>query len=62
MKNNVNSISGDRKLIKGSRRTYTMLLVVFNSMWMTLYTMLDPEESCKTNLVPHGKRSYGCIL
>ena len=62
MTNNVNTISGDRNLIKGSRITYTMSLVVFDSMWMTLYTMLDPEESCKTNLVPHGKRSYGCTL
>ena len=62
MTNNVNTISGDRNLIKGSRRAYTMSLVVFDSMWMTLYMMLDPEESCKTNLVPWGKRSYGCTL
>ena len=43
MTNNVNVISGDRNLIKGSRRAYTMSLVVFDSMWMTLYTMLDPK-------------------
>ena len=29
---------------------------------MTLYMMIDPEESCKTNLVLWGKRSYGCTL
>ena len=59
MVNNVNTISGDENLIKGSRRAYTRSLVVFDSMWMTLYTILDPEESCMTNLVPQGKRSYG---
>ena len=32
MTNNVNAIPSDRNLIKGSRRAYTMLLVVFNSM------------------------------
>ena len=58
MTNNVNSISGERKLIKGSRRAYIMSLVVFDSMWMILYTILDPEESCKTNLVPWGKQWY----
>ena len=52
MTDNVNTISGDRNLIKGSRITYTMSLVVFDSMWMTLYGMIDPEESYKTNLVP----------
>ena len=62
MINNVNNISGDRNLIKGSKRAYTMSLVVFDSMWMTLYMMIDPEESFKTNLVPWGKRSYGCTL
>ena len=62
MTNNVNTISGDRNLIKGSRRAYTMSLVVLDSMLMTLYTMIDPKESCKTNLVPRGKRSYGCTL
>ena len=62
MTNNVNTISGDRNLIKGSRRAYTMSLVVFDSMWMTLDMMIDPEESCKTNLVLWGKRSYGCTL
>ena len=62
MTNNVNAIPGDRNLIKGSRRAYIMSLVVFDSMWMTLYKILNPEESCKTNLVPHGKRSYGCTL
>ena len=62
MTDNVNNISGDRNLIKGSRKAYTMSLVVFDSMWMTLYMMLDPEESCKTNLVPRGKRSYGYTL
>ena len=62
MTNNVNTILGDRHLIKGSRRAYTMLLVVFDSMWMTLYTMIDSEESCKTNLVPQGKMLYGCTL
>ena len=50
MKNNVNTISGDRNLIKGSRRAYTMSLVVFDSIWMTLHMMLDLEESYKTNL------------
>ena len=62
MIDNVNTISGDRNLIKGFRRAYIMSLVVFDSMWMTLYTILDSEESCKTNLVPWGKRSYGCTL
>ena len=62
MTDNINTISGDRNWIKGSRRAYTMSLAVFYSMWMTLYTMLDPEEYCKTNLVPKGKRSYGCTL
>ena len=38
------TISSDRNLIKGSRRAYTMSLVVFNSILMTLYTMLDLEE------------------
>ena len=52
MTENVNTISGDRNLIKGSRKAYTMSLVVFDSMWMTLYGMIDPEESYKTNLVP----------
>ena len=32
MTDNVNTISGDRNLIKGSRITYTMSLVVFDSM------------------------------
>ena len=58
MKNNVNIISGDRNLIKGSRRAYTMSPVVFDFMWMTFYMILDPEESCKTNLVPRGKQWY----
>ena len=62
MTDNVNNISGDRNLIKGSRKAYTMSLVVFDSMLMTLYMMLDSKESCKTNLVPRGKRSYGCTL
>ena len=62
MIDDVNSISGDRNMIKSSKRPYTMSLVVFDSMWMTLYTMLDLEESCKTNLVPQGKRSYGYTL
>ena len=60
--NNVKTILGDKNLIKGSRRAYTMSLVVFDSMWMTLYMMIDPEESFKTNLVHRGKRSYGCTL
>ena len=55
MSNNVNTILGDRNIIKGSKRAYTMSLVVFDSMRMTLYTMIDPEESCKTNLVPRVK-------
>ena len=59
---NVNITSGDRNLIKDSKRVYIMSLVVFDSIRITLYTMLDPEESCKTNLVPRGKRSYGCTL
>ena len=59
---NVNITSGDRNLIKGSRRVYIMSLVVFDSIRITLYTMLDPEESYKTNLVPRGKRSYECTL
>ena len=59
---NVNTISGVRNLIKGFKRAYTMSLVVFDFMWMTLYMMLDLEESCKTNLVPWGKKSYGCTL
>ena len=62
MTNNVNTILGDRNLIKGSKRAYNMSLVVFDSMWRTLYMMIDSEESCKTNLVPQGKRSYGCTL
>ena len=62
MTTNVDTISGDRNLIKSSRRAYIMSLVVFDSMWMTLYTMLDLKESCKTNLVPQGKRSYGSTL
>ena len=62
MTENVNTIPGDRNLIKGSRKAYTMSLVVFDSMWITLYTMLDPKESCKTNLVPWGKKSYGYTL
>ena len=62
MSNNVNTILGDRNIIKGSKRAYTMSLVVFDSMKMTFYTMLDPKESCKTNLVPQGKISYGCTL
>ena len=45
MTNNVNTILGDRNQIKGSRRAYTMSLVVFDFMWMTLYIMIDPEES-----------------
>ena len=44
-------LSSDRNLIKSFRRAYTMSLV-FDSMWMTLYNMLDPEESCKINFVP----------
>ena len=52
MTNNVNTISSDRNLIKSSGRVYIMSLVVIDSMWMTLYTMLDLEESSKTNLVP----------
>ena len=55
MTDNVNIISSDRNRIKGSRRAYTMSLAIFYSMWMTLYTMLNPKESCKTNLVPQGK-------
>ena len=51
-------LSGDKNLIKSFRRAYTMSLV-FDSMWMTLYNMLDPEESCKINFVLWGKRS--CI-
>ena len=62
MTDDVSTISDDKNLIKGSRRAYTMSLVVFDSMWMTLYMMLDPKESCKTNLVPQGKRSHGCTL
>ena len=62
MTNNVNTISSDGNLIKGSIRAYTMSIVVFDSMWMTLYTMIDSEESCKTNLVPQGKMLYGCTL
>ena len=62
MTNNVNTILGDRNLIKGSKRAYTMLLVVFDFIWMTHYTMIDLEESFKTNLVHRGKRSYGCTL
>ena len=58
MIDNVNTILGDRNLIKGSGRTYTMSLVVFDSMWMTLYKILNPEESCKTNLVPQDKQWY----
>ena len=54
--NYVNTISCNRNLIKGSKRVYIMSLVVFDSMWMTLITILDPKESCKTNLVPQGKR------
>ena len=42
MTNNVNIISGDKNLIKGSIRAYTMSLVVFNSMQMTFYIILDP--------------------
>ena len=61
MTDDVSTISDDKNLIKGSRRAYTMSLVVFDSMWMTLY-MIDPKESCKTNLVPQGKRSHGCTL
>ena len=56
MTNKVNTISGYKNLIKGFGRAYTMSLVVFDSMWMTLYTMLDPEESYKTNLVSWSKR------
>ena len=56
MTNNVNTISSDRNLIKSFERAYTMSLVVFDSIWMTLYIMLDPKESCKTNLIPRGKR------
>ena len=55
MTNNVNIISSHRSLIKGSKRVYAMSLEVFDSMRMTLYKILDPEESCKTNLVPRGK-------
>ena len=62
MTDDVSTISDDKNLIKGSRRAYTMSLVVFGSMWMTFYIMLDPKESCKTNLVPQGKRSHGCTL
>ena len=62
MIDNFNIILGDRNLIKDSKKVYTMSLVVFDSMWMTLYTMLDLKESCKTNLVPQGKRSHGCTL
>ena len=51
MTNNANTILGDRNLIKGSKRAYTMSLVVFDSMWITLYMMINPEESFKTNLV-----------
>ena len=43
-------------------RAYTMSLLVFDFMWMTLYTMLYPKESCNTNLVPQGKRLYACTL
>ena len=32
MTKNVNTISSDRNLIKGSKRAYTMSLVVFDSM------------------------------
>ena len=56
MTNNVNTMLGDRNLINGSIRAYTMSLVIFDSMWITLYTLLDLEESYKTNLVPRGKR------
>ena len=56
MTNNVNNILGDRNLIKSSKRAYTMSLVVFDFMWMTFYTMVDLEESCKTNLVHRGKK------
>ena len=52
MTNNVNIILDDINLIKGFRTIYAILLVVFDSMWMTLYGMIDPEESYKTNLVP----------
>ena len=62
MIDNVNTILGNWNLIKGSTRAYTMSLVVFDCMWMTLYMMLDSEESCKTSLVHWGKKSYGCIL
>ena len=62
MTNNVNTTSGDRNLIKGSIRACTISLVVFDSMGMTLYTMLDLGESCKTNLVSYGKMSYGSTL
>ena len=62
MTTNVDTISSDRNLIKSSRRAYIMSLVVFDSMWMTFYTMLDLKESCKTNLVPRGKRLYGSTL
>ena len=58
MTDNVNNISGDKNLIKDSRRAYTMSLVVFDYMWMTLYTMLDSEESYKTNPVPQSKQWY----
>ena len=56
MTNNINTILCDRNLTKGSKRAYTMSLVVFDSMWMSLYTMLDLEESCKTNLVSRSKQ------
>ena len=62
MTNNVNTISSDINLIKDSKRAYIMSLVVFDSMWMTLYTMINLEESFMTNLVPWGKRSYGYTL
>ena len=54
--NDVHTILDNRNLIKGSRRAYTMSLVVFEFMWIILYTMLDPGESYKTKLVPRGKR------
>ena len=62
MTNNVNTMLGDRNLINGSIRAYTMSLVVFDSMWITLYMMINSEESFKTNLVSQGKRSYWYIL
>ena len=41
MTNNVNIILSDRNLIKGSKRAYiTVLVIVFDFMWMTLYTMI----------------------